>query len=321
MGTSPLRLKSISSQPPFFIDSFLVQTCFEMSSKPSPRSILQALLPHLRVAASYARQIQTTITSLPAKDTGDNVFAAALTDADLSIQNLVEVALLGTFPDLAFYGEEYEQSRNTKYFSSTVLGTPDDYLITLDPIDGTKYYLDGFDNYQIILSILNANHYEAVIAISPAQDCYYYTIKNQGVYKGSLNQDLDDCIPLKITNSQPTILLGWGMADLKPALQDKYQVIDLENCYSSAKKLPNYNGIFSGDLIGWVTKRGKFIDSAALAFMAAENGCIVTGFDGLPLPPLHTCENYTYSGAIVANSASLHQDLLAACSKSAEDHQ
>jgi fructose-1,6-bisphosphatase/inositol monophosphatase family enzyme len=282
-----------------------------MSSVPSPRKIIQTLLPHLRVAAGYARQIQAQIKSLPAKES-ENILSAALTDADLSIQTLIEVALLGTYPDLAFHGEEYEQSRNTKYFSSTKLDA-DKYLITLDPIDGTKYYLDGFDNYQIILSILSANTYEAAIAISPARHCYYYAVKNQGLYRGSLEQDLDDCILLEITNPHPAILLGWGMGHLKPLLQDKYRVIDLENCYSSSHQFPNYNGIFTGDLIGWITKRGKFIDSAALAFMAQENGCMVTGFDGFPLPPLHTRTNFSYDGAIVANSRQLHRDLLAAC--------
>jgi len=288
---------------------------FYMSSQPSPRKILQTLLPHLRVAAGYAQQIQNKIISLPDKDAGGNFLSAALTDADLSIQTLVEVALLGTFPELHFYGEEYEKSRNTKYFTSTKLGTKDNYLITLDPIDGTKYYLDGFNNYQIILGILNESHYEALITVSPAQDCYYYTLKDRGVFKGKLEQDLNECQPLEITNPSPHILLGWGMAHLKPALQDKYRVIDIENSYSSSQQFPNYNGIFSGDLIGWITKRGKFIDSAALAFMAQENGCIVTGLDGLPLPPLYTCKNYSYEGAIIANSPQLHQDLLAACQK------
>lgn len=287
-----------------------------MSFQPSPQEILQTLLPHLRVAAGYARQIQAKITSLPAKDAGNNILSAALTDADLSIQTLVEVALLGTYPELAFYGEEYEQSRNTKYFSATELD-PKNYLITLDPIDGTKYYLDGFDNYQIILSILNANSYEAVMAIAPAQNCYYFTIKNQGVYTGNLDQDLQECLPLKIVAPKPAILLGWGMADLKPIFKtlfpDKYQVIDIENCYSDTIQLPNYNGIFSGDLIGWITKRGKFIDSAALAFMAEQHGCIVTGLDGSPLPPLHTCQDYSYDGAIVANAPQVHQDLLTVC--------
>lgn len=283
-----------------------------MSINPSPREIIATLLPHLRVAAGYARQIQTRIKTLPAKDEGDNFFATALTDADLSIQTLVEVALLANFPHMCFYGEEYEQSRNTKYFRSTELGAQDDYLITLDPIDGTKFYLDGFDNYQIILSILNADEFEAVIAISPAQDCYYYAQRGKGTYQGNLNVDLDACTPLQINNPKPAILLGWGMAHLKPALVDKYQVLDLENCYSSEQKFPNYNGIFSHDLIGWVTKRGKFIDSAALAFMAKEAGCLVTSFDGSPLPPLYTCKNYSYDGAIVAANTTVHQDLLGA---------
>ena len=283
-----------------------------MSAQPSAQEILQTLLPHLRVAAGYARQIQAKITSLPAKDAGDNILSAALTDADLSIQTMIEVALLGTYPEIAFYGEEYEQSRNTKYFRTTELNQ-DNYLITLDPIDGTKYYLDGFDNYQIILSILNTNSYEAVIAVSPAQDCYYYTIKDRELYKGDLSQDLAECLPLTIDNPEPAILLGWGMAHLKLALPNRYQIIDIENCYSSTIKYPNYNGIFSGDLMGWITKRGKFIDSAALAFMAQRYGCIVTTLDGLPLPPLHTCKNYSYDGAIVASTLELHQDLLAAC--------
>ncbi len=291
-----------------------------MFSLPPPREILQTLLPHLRVAAGYARQIQAKIASLPAKDVGDNILSAALTDADLSIQTMVEVALLGTYPDLAFYGEEYEQSRNTKYFSSTELRT-NNYLITLDPIDGTKYYLDGFDNYQIILSVLNVDSCEAVIAISPAQDCYYYAIKNEGVYQGNLQQDLDDCSRLNIIHAAPVILLGWGMAHLTSALKDKYQVIDIENCYSSTVKFPNYNGIFTGELSAWITKRGKFIDSAALAFMAQENGCIVTGLDGLPLPPLKTCQDYSYNGAIVAKNTQLHQDLLAVCQDEALLHQ
>ena len=285
-----------------------------MSIQTSPREIIATLLPHLRVAAGYAHQIQTRINTLPAKEEGDNFFTAALTDADLSIQTLVEVALLGTFPHIRFYGEEYEQSRNTKYFRSIELGAQDDYLITLDPIDGTKFYLDGHDNYQIILSILNADEFEAVIAISPAQNCYYYALRGEGTYQGNLDVDLDGCTPLRINNPKPAILLGWGMADLKPALVDKYHVIDLENCYSPEQKFPNYNGIFANELIGWVTQRGKFIDSAALAFMAQEAGCLVTSFNGSPLPPLHTCQNHSYNGAIVAADPTVHQDLLKACS-------
>ncbi|WP_375505322.1 inositol monophosphatase family protein [uncultured Nostoc sp.] len=192
------------------------------------------------------------------------------------------------------------------------LGLEGDYLVTLDPIDGTKFYMDGHSNYQIILSILNSDDFEAVIAISPAQNVYFYALRGEGAFTGTLDMSLETCAPLHITSVKPSILLGWGMNSIAPLLKDRYKVIDIATDYSSDIEISNLNGIFSGDLSGAVIKSGKFIDSAALAFIAKEAGWIVTTLDGSTLPPLHTCENYTTPGLIVAASKSVHQDLLSA---------
>ncbi len=297
------------------------------TTAPTARLILETLLPHLKAAAAYARSLQAKIAILPAKGESENFFAAALTDADLAIQNLVEVVLLGNFPEIHFYGEEYESSRNTKYFRATELGTENDYLIALDPIDGTKFYMDGHSNYQIIFSILNRDDFEAVVAISPAQNVYFYALRGEGAFQGTLEMNLEACTPVRLTSPAPHILLGWGMDSLAPALKEQYQVIDVANDYSSDVQIPNLNGILSGELSGAVISSGKFIDGAALAFLAREAGCIVTTFDGstLPppgcivttfdgstLPPLHTCKDYSLPGLIVATSASVHQHLLTA---------
>ncbi|MDZ8033577.1 inositol monophosphatase family protein [Nostoc sp. DedSLP04] len=283
-----------------------------MSTTPTTRLILETLLPHLKVAAAYAHFLQPKIAALPAKEEANNFFSAALTDADVAIQNLVEVVLLGTFPDIRFYGEEYESSNNTKYFRAIELGSEGDYLVTLDPIDGTKFYMDGHSNYQIILSILNADDFEAVIAISPAQNVYFYALRGEGAFKGTLDMNLEACAPLDITSAKPAILLGWGMNAIAPLLKNRYQVIDIATDYSSDIQIPNLNGILSGDLSGAIIKSGKFLDSAALAFIAKEAGWIVTTVDGSTLPPLHTCQNYSMPGLIVAASKSVHQDLLEA---------
>ncbi|PHM08681.1 inositol monophosphatase family protein [Nostoc sp. 'Peltigera malacea cyanobiont' DB3992] len=283
-----------------------------MSTKPTTRLILETLFPHLKVAAAYAHFLQPKIAALPAKEQANNFFSAALTDADVAIQNLVEVVLLGTFPEIRFYGEEYESSNNTKYFCATELGSEGDYLVTLDPIDGTKFYMDGHSNYQIILSILNADDFEAVIAISPAQNIYFYALRGEGAFKGTLDMNLEACAPLDITSAKPSILLGWGMNSIAHLLKDRYKVIDIAADYSSDIQIPNLNGILSGDLSGAVIKSGKFLDSAALAFIAKEAGWIVTTLDGSTLPPLHTCQNYSLPGLIVAASKSVHQDLLEA---------
>lgn len=285
-----------------------------MSSQPTPRQILRTLLPQLRLAAGYANYIQSKIAVLPAKDGGDNFFATALTDADLSIQTFIEVALLGAFPDMRFHGEEHEQSRNTKYFRAIDLGEPEDYLITLDPIDGTKFYLDGHDNYQIILAIVNADDFEAVIAISPATNTYYYALKGEGAYQGALDRDLEACSLIQISNPEPNILLGWEMGSLKANLSDKYQIVDVKQDYSATNPIPNTNGIFTSNKVaGAILRRGKFIDGGALAFLAREAGCIVTRFDGGELPPPSACQDLSLPGLIIATSTQVHQDLVEAC--------
>lgn len=284
-----------------------------MTTPPTPRQILATLLPYLKTAGAYAQQIQAQIQAQPHKDgKGDNFFASALSDADLSIQTMVEVVLLGLFPQVRFYGEEHEQTYNTKYFRAIDLGPQDDYLITLDPIDGTQYYLDGHRNYQVILGILNADDYEAALAVTPGQNIYYYALRGQGTYRGHLNQALEDCAPLRINNPSPNICLGWQMGELVPYLSDRYRVYHTKTDYSKVSQIPNFNGLLSGDLSGAVLARGQFIDGAALAFMAQEMGHIVTTLAGDPPPPLHTCQDYQRPGLVVASSPEVHDHLLAA---------
>jgi fructose-1,6-bisphosphatase/inositol monophosphatase family enzyme len=236
----------------------------------------------------------------------------ALSDADLSIQNFIEVALLGTFPEIRFYGEEYEQSSNTKYFRSIELGSDNDYLVTLDPIDGTRFYLDGHSNYQIIVSVLNPDRYEGVLAISPALNEYYYALQGKGAFYGTLETPFNACQPLQLHSPKPVIFLGTKMGHFKTHIPTNYEVIAIAESYSSQTQIPTVNGILKGDICGVVLKSGQFIDGAAIAFIAEAAGCLVSNLAGDPLSPLHTCSNYRYDGLAIATSASVQQDLLTA---------
>ncbi|MBP0002473.1 MAG: inositol monophosphatase family protein [Cyanobacteria bacterium SBC] len=278
----------------------------------TPRLILETLLPYVKVAGAYARQIQSRIGVRPDKDYPDNSFAAALSDADLSIQAFIEVALLGTFPQIRFYGEEYEHSANTKYFRAIDLGEPGDYLVTLDPIDGTKFYLDGHSNYQIILTVLDRDEFEAVLTLSPSENAYYYALRGQGAFRGTLDDSLDTCGRLHVTPMEPKVYLGLGLSHLVPRLNDRYSVVDLTTSYSPEVRIPGFSGMLAGELTGAIIESGKFIDGAALAFVAQEAGCIVTTWDGSVPPPLHACENYERPGLVIASSPTVHQHLLEA---------
>ena len=282
---------------------------------PTPREILEALLPHLKVAAGYAQKIQTSIAVHPDKFDSENFFATALTDADLSIQTFIEVTLLSLFPDIRFYGEEFEKTYNTKYFRSIELGPQDDYLVTLDPIDGTRFYMDGHPNYQIILTVLNADGFEAVIALSPALDRFYYSLRGQGTFYGTLADDLDSCQPLKIDTPEDRVLLSWALTHLADSLQGQFEAICVKTDYSREVTIPNTNGLFTGDLTGVILAAGKFIDGGALSWMAKEMGYIVTDHQGNPLPELSACEDYQWPGVVVGSSPEVHEKLLKAFAK------
>lgn len=283
-----------------------------MSQQPTPRQILSTLLPMLKLAARYAQQIQSQIRAQPSKDY-DNIFAAALSDADLSVQTMMEVALLGTFPQLRFFGEEHEKTYNTKYFRGITLGEQNDYLITLDPIDGTRFYLDGHDNYCVILTILNRDEYEGAIALAPSQDVYYYAFRGEGAYRGTFADGLEDCLPFHLSTVSNTIYLSRDVVpDIYAALSDRYRAMCLLTDYSAEHQIPNHTDILSGKVCGSILGSGKFIDSAAIAFLAQEAGGIVTTWDGSALPPLHTSNEYQRPGMLIAASADIHKDLVQA---------
>ncbi|MGB7249788.1 MAG: inositol monophosphatase family protein [Phormidesmis sp.] len=277
---------------------------------PSPKEILSTLLPFLKVAGAYAHQIQQRIARHPDKFEGDHLFANALTDADLSVQTFMEVTLLAKFPHLRFYGEEYEKSYNTKYFRAIDLGPQGDYLITLDPIDGTRYYMDNHPNYMVILTVLNADGFEGAIALSPACDRYYYTLRGQGTFVGTMNDALEDCKPLKVDDPGNKVLLGWVLSPIADVVRSHYPVIDLKNDYSPDRPVPPINGLLTGEVAGVILASAQFIDTAALAWMAEGMGYCVSTYDGNPLPPPSACENYRRSEIIVSATEDMQQQLI-----------
>ena len=297
---------------------------------PTPRIILETLLPHLQVAANYAKEIQPRIVAQPDKPDMGSTFAAALSDADLSIQTLVEVALLGTFPHLHFYGEEYEKSYNTKYFKSLDIPQDDNYLVLLDPIDGTQFYLDGHANYHIIVSIVDRQDYCAVLMINPVNQAYFYAFRGEGAYYGTFAETmgksswptLQTDVPLILaqerSHESSMLYLGSQLSRMKSHLPAIYPIVNLATDYSKTIQMANHTDVLTGLLAGSALASAKLIDVAAIAFIAQEAGCIVTTLAGNSPPPLTEIKNLDlrdYSrpgGVIIAANADIHQALLTA---------
>src|SRR5262245_43147162 len=93
--------------------------------------MVEFFLGLLVTAGDYALAIQPRVAG-PEQKSGHNDWVSALTDADLSVQSYFEVATLARFPTVHFFGEEYAQSLNQKYFPRDA-----EFSVHLDPINAT----------------------------------------------------------------------------------------------------------------------------------------------------------------------------------------
>lgn len=281
---------------------------------PSAKEIIETLYPLLTIAGRYALKIQKSIVAQEDKS-GDNIFATALSDADLAVQNMIEVGVLAHFPDVAFYGEEYAASANTKYFSSTKFGDATDLLILLDPIDGTRYYLDGLD-FQIVLSVCSPDGFLATIAVLPRRNAVIYALAGEGCFLGSLDSTLADCEPLVLSSQTPPhVLVAMGARIDKSKLGPPIKVTDLTKEYSSGSSPPNMFNYLLGEIDGVVIRSGNLIDSSALVFMALEAGSVASSSDGSPVPqPTEYNEALRCGGIVLAKNQELLRQMLEAVS-------
>jgi len=271
-------------------------------------TIIETLLPTLRTSGEYAVNIQSRIQAQPSKE-ADNFYADALTDADLTIQTAVELALLAKFPHLPFFGEEYERSYNTKYFTGIEL--TEDYLITLDPIDGTRTYLDGLDCWSIVLSVIKNKRYEAVMVLQPRRNQYIYALRGQGVFTGKIDDDLSLAQPVKLGKlNSNQVYVSYGLTELKSKLEPEFKTWCSAIDYNPPENPPDFLDLINGDLAGFIIEKGNLIDSACFAFILKEMGAISTYFDGTDFEPFRDVNNMKIEGLVIGFNQQIHQQLL-----------
>jgi hypothetical protein len=106
------------------------------------------------------------------------------------------------------------------------------------------------------------------------------------------------------------VYLSGTLGHLVAPLRQHFQVVYLPTDYSPTVLVPNHTGILDGSLTGSVLAEAPWIDSAAMAFLAHEAGCVVTSLTGETLPPLQACAGYQRSVVVIGTSVEVYQRLL-----------
>ncbi|NJN46107.1 MAG: hypothetical protein HC808_06070 [Candidatus Competibacteraceae bacterium] len=271
-------------------------------------------LPLLVKAGDYALQIQNRIESR--NKAGENAFSQALTDADLSVQNFIEIATLARFPEIAFYGEEEEQSLNAKYFVREA-----DYKLFLDPINGTRFYQDQLPLFDIIISLTYRGEYIAGICYVPGSETFFLGFKNDGAYTVSRQAVLQGAAyrPLQVPDGGGT-LITLNCPQLKQALSGDFDVLDAVQDYDPSRCKISAYSVFTGSIGGFLGYNCSYLDSGVIAFIASLAGATVTDFTGNPVSAFNRVDLGRIPQLVVTRDPQLHAQVLERIADCAELH-
>lgn len=264
-----------------------------MSDKERVESIASFLLPFIVTAGDYACEIQKRIVNQPSKNQFEDPGAQALTDADLSVQNFIEVALLARFPELCFYGEEYAQSLNQKYFLRD-----SDLEIWLDPIDGTLRYQNGADQFSTIVSFLKEGHLIACLWYLPKLNVFSYGSEWGGIRQGSredaIRGYLGESYSLTNDSEVDKKIISYKLdGQLSQNLRD-FSLTDISDVSKAI-----YATSFS-EFSGLVARSAGVIDLLVAGMFYKWGGGRCTNFAGDDFPALDARETPSYGGGVIA---------------------
>lgn len=266
--------------------------------------LLEYFLGLLVTAGDYARAIQPRIGGPPQKE-GHNAWVSALTDADLSVQNFIEVATLARFPHVRFYGEEHAQSLNQKYFPAE-----SELAVHLDPVNGTYLYRNQRPGWDILLSIAERGRLVAAVSYAPANGRFYLALRERGALTGERRQPrLAAMAPLH-TRPGARACLTYQTPELNERLRGEFDCRDIVLDDDPASGLDNLNEFYSGRLAAFACRGGESLDWGAAAFIAVQAGGKASRLDGSPLTIFDDFDPAEPVDMLVAADAATHAAIM-----------
>lgn len=143
-------------------------------------------------AAAVARSLQGEVRRRSKPGDGSPE-AEALSAADLACQELILLRLAEVWPGLGMDAEE--DSPALGLFGAAEPGRP---TVVLDPIDGSRNYLAGSNDYAVMAALIDEGLYQASVVHFPARHVCYWAIRGDGChrhYDGGAVQRLSVGVP------------------------------------------------------------------------------------------------------------------------------
>lgn len=144
-----------------------------------PRRIYELVLPRMIEVAEYQKEMCGKVVNI-GKEVEASIASpagTALTYMDTFTQDYLMLPIFAEFPDLVPLVEE-DTGLKRKYINNH----SEDVLL-LDPIDGTKCYVEGTPDYSIMMGMMTRGEMVAAVTMYPETKEVYAAVKGQGAWK------------------------------------------------------------------------------------------------------------------------------------------
>jgi histidinol-phosphatase len=231
--------------------------------EPFLQAALAAALEAARSSADLIRQYYHGEFSVELKPDQSPV-----TIADREAEELIRRILLGAFPEHGFYGEEGGRS-----------GPDAEYLWLVDPIDGTKSFVEGYGMFSTQIALMHQGNLILGVSSAPAHDELAWACAGCGAQVEGR--------PARVRNT-PTIRQAAISTGNIQSLAASTRWGPLGRILAAANRTRGYGDYYhyhrlaAGQIDAVIESDVNILDIAALVVIVREAGGIFTDLEGNP---------------------------------------
>lgn len=215
-----------------------------------------------------------------------------VTTADLEANEVLHEALTSAFPQAGWLSEESvdDAQRMQK-----------EWLWVVDPLDGTKEFIDGIDEFAVSIGLVHAHRPVLAVTFNPAANIRVHCIEGSGTFAN----DVPVAVTQRDTLTGATVLSS--RSETKRGLFEPFKdTLDVRPTGSVAHKLAQVAS-GQGDITFSLAPKNEW-DICAGVLLAQEAGARVTDLSG---DPFLFNQAKTLRNGVIAASKRLYPDLLA----------
>jgi 3'(2'), 5'-bisphosphate nucleotidase len=227
----------------------------------------------IRLCGQQAKQLAAQNYEIFQKAPGDFV-----TSVDQALDRQLSAFFSELFPEDGIITEENAESRKLyqKDFSR---------IWCIDPLDGTKDFIQGEPEYAVLVGLLEEKQAVAGWIYAPEQDVLYYGSLDQGVWQMQGDEEPQACsIPKVREVERYRVIVGdVDFRNVGDAIATALPDVDCQRSPGSfGLKVMNVV-LGKADLYVYLNRRVKVWDTAAPIAVALEAGMVCCDLDGKPL--------------------------------------